>query len=104
VQPDTHLNQLRIGLEEYRAGRLSLHALSTHLDSHLRALEHQGVPRHVQLTKAWEDLETINALVLDAQERSASPDVSDDDVERVVSALENLVRSALVRSRLPDSD
>jgi hypothetical protein len=83
---ESNLRQLQAAVDAYRAGQLPFHALVSQLDGYLIEAE-----RAVKETRReWQELEILNALILDAQERN---EPSPEHVEAIDGMLAKLLRS-----------
>lgn len=89
------LRQLRVGLDAYRAGRLPLHALVEHLDSYELQLQDQAAAFVNTFRRHWQDLETLNAFLLEERESDTALVDRSEDIEKTVQSLEVLIDSAL---------
>lgn len=87
---EQHLRQLRLGLEEFRAGRLPLHVLVDHLESHLLAMKKEADEFTRSFSDVWLELETANALSLSSTDK---PRYFSDGLNQIITRLETLIAS-----------
>lgn len=87
-----HLREVQSIIGQHRLRAVPLHVLVDVLDQHFRATEHEAQVLVSSLRDAWQQLETLNALVLEAAERELpSPEVQrsvGEAIERIDSVIE----------------